>query len=161
MNIAIETGSMTQFEEVQQWLASEELIWRDATYGMRGFHCNLRRIRDGFVDGRALVAVSDGLAVAFVIIRDADEDISEISFIETHPLLRGAGIARELAVAALGRLRALGVKAVDVECTSSASEKLFRSIGFEDNADERNRSDGVELRLYLTDWRPKPKHPFM
>ncbi|MFI6183206.1 GNAT family N-acetyltransferase [Nonomuraea sp. NPDC051191] len=85
-------------------------------------------VDDGFLPGCSLVAREAGVAVGFVTC--ADEFLVQVGAV---PGWRRRGLARALAVAALGRMRDGGAVQVflDVNVNNPASAALFQGLGFE------------------------------
>src|SRR3569832_644257 len=99
---------------------------------------------------RAAVAIT----CASVIFKGCD-----VHIIEVEPSARGQGLGSQLLLAAVETLRGLEAKYVHVECTSAKGEALCRRHGFETYVDPnsyRSESGTLLLRLYLSEWRPRP-----
>lgn len=149
---SIEPANTQHYAEVLAWLKAEE------EQGGTGFYCNRNVIEKSFASGEGLCAIADGKVIGFAVFQ-MYTDGGDIHIIEVEPLARGQGLGSQLLLAAIEALRGLGAKYVHVECTSAEGEALCRRYGFEDYIDPRNyRSewDNPLLRLYLSEWRPRP-----
>lgn len=154
--VRIEAANSSHLGEVLGWLQLEE------QESGEGFFCNQNVIANAFASGSGICAVSESGVSGFAVIQVLGEG-GDIHIIEVKPVARGRGLGARLLLAAIELLRELGAKFVDVECTSRAGEALCRKHGFEDYSDSRNYQsewDNPTLRLYLSAWRPKARHPW-
>lgn len=154
--VSIEPANPYHFAEVLAWLKTEK------EQGKSGFYCNRNVIEKSFSSGEGLCAIAGGRVIGFAVFQ-MFTDGGDINIIEVEPSARGQGLGSQLLLSAVGELRELGAKYVDVECTSAEGEALCRRHGFEDYVDPRNyRSEWHNplLRLYLFEWRPRPSNPW-
>lgn len=157
MTIAIDPATPAHLDSTLAWLKEEEAA------GHGGFYCNRPIIARMFGDGRGACAVLNGTPIGFVLF-DRCGDEGEILIVEVHPQHRRQGIAARLMAAAEEHLKNSGAQCIDVECTSSYGEALCRFLGYQDHQDDPRNYRGPyanpTLRKYLTDWRPKERHPW-
>lgn len=121
-------------------------------------------VRGVFQRGTGLCAVVGGVPIGYVLFSAFTGEVRTISMVEVHPWFRRQGVAARLMAAAEGNLRDSGAQCIDVECASSPGEALCRFLGYEDHQDDSRNYRGPyanpTLRKYLTDWRPKERHPW-
>ncbi|WP_169805968.1 GNAT family N-acetyltransferase [Azohydromonas lata] len=154
--LSIEPANTNHFAKVLAWLKVE-----DEQVGT-GFYCNRRIIEKLFTSGEGLCAVTEGKVIGFAVFQ-MFTDGGEVHIIEVEPSARGQGLGSQLLLAAVETLRGLGVKYVHVECTSAEGEALCRRHGFENYIDpinDRSEWESPLLRLYLSEWRPRPLNPW-
>jgi ribosomal protein S18 acetylase RimI-like enzyme len=154
--VSIEQANTHHFAEVLAWLKAEN------EKGKTGFYCNRKVIEKSFFSGEGLCAIAEGRVIGFAVFQ-MFTDGGDINIIEVEPSARGQGLGSQLLLSAVEVLRGLGAKYVDVECTSAEGKTLCQRHGFEDYVDPHNyRSewDNPLLRLYLSDWRPRPPKPW-
>jgi GNAT superfamily N-acetyltransferase len=154
--VEIQIATPSHLPEVLEWLRVE-----DEQTGS-GFYCNRNVVENSFADGDGLCATAEGEVVGFVVLQMFAEG-GDVHIVEVMPTARRQGLGSQLLLAAVEVLRQRGAKYVDVECTSAEGERLCRPHGFEDYADPWNHRgdwDNPTLRLYLSDWRPKARHPW-
>lgn len=152
--VSIKLANPHFFPEILEWLKAE----RDQ--GGAGFYCNRHIIEKSFASGEGLCAFVGGRIVGFAVFQ-MYADGGDVHIIEVEPLSRRLGLGSQLLLAAVEALRGLGANYVDVECTSLEGEALCRRHGFEDYVDPRNyrsEADNPLLRLYLSEWRPRPSN---
>lgn len=153
---SIEGADPRHLQEVLGWLKAEE------EQAGTGFYCNRNVIAELFASGEGLCAITEGRIVGFAVFQ-MFSDGGSVQIVEVKPSARLQGLGSRLLLAAVDALRRLGAKYVAVECTSAEGEALCRRHGFEDYVDlrnHRNEWDNPLLRLYLSDWRPPPRHPW-
>lgn len=154
--VSIEPANKHHYAEVLAWLQTEK------EQGGAGFYCNRNVIEKSFASGEGLCAIAEGKVIGFAVFQ-MFTDGGDIHIIEVDPSARGQRLGSLLLLATVEALRELGAKYVHVECTSSEGEALCRRHGFENYIDPRNyRSewDNPLLRLYLSEWRPRPPNPW-
>ena len=152
----IHVATASDFQEVLEWLKEE----RDR--GEDGFFCNREIIAKSFGAGEGLCTICEGKIVGFAVFQFFI-DSGDVQIIEVHQSFRRKGLGAKLLGAAVGALCGLGAMYIDVECTSREGEALCRSYGFEEFFDPQNfrgEWDNPTLRLYFSDWRPSPPHPW-
>lgn len=154
--VVIEPANTQHFAEVLGWLKAEK------EQGGPGFYCNRNVVEKSFASGDGLCAIAGGKIVGFAVFQ-MFTDGGDVHIIEVEPSARGKGVGSQLLLAMVEMLRGLGAKYVHVECTSAEGEALCRHHGFEVYVDPRNYHsewDDPLLRLYLSDWRPRPPNPW-
>lgn len=147
-------------------LLSETLAWQKAAhdaghsvmYDSRETAAKLFRLEAGFC------AVVEGAPIAYVVFSAVEGDVRVICLVEVHPGFRRLGIAARLLAAAEEHLKHRGAQCIDVTCVSTAGEALCRQLGYHDHQDDYRNRGGLwhvpTFRKYLTDWRPKERHPW-
>ena len=154
--VSIEPANTSHFAEVLAWLKTEE------EQGGTGFYCNRNVIEKSFASGEGLCAIAEGKIIGFAVFQ-MFTDGGDVHIIEVEPSARGQGLGSQLLLAAVATLRGLGAKYIHVECASAEGEALCRGHGFETYVDPRNDRrewDNPLLRLYLSEWRPRPPNPW-
>lgn len=154
--VSIEPAKTQHFKEVLGWLKAEEEQSRT------GFYCNRNIIEKSFASGEGLCAIIEGMIIGFAVFQ-MSTDGGDVHIIEVEPSFRGQGIGSQLLLAAIELLRGLGANYVHVECTSPEGAALCRRHGFKDYVDSinyRSEWDNPLLRLYLSEWRPRPRNPW-
>jgi ribosomal protein S18 acetylase RimI-like enzyme len=102
----------------------------------QGFEAELATLPGAYAPpaGALLVAVSAGQPVGCVGVRPLSEpDTCEMKRLHTKPAVRGAGIGRALAIAAIEAAAHAGyrVMRLDTLPTMLAAQNLYRRLGFE------------------------------
>jgi len=154
--VTIEPANTNHFAEVLAWLKAEKE--QDGT----GFFCNRRVIEKSFASGDGLCAIAEGKIVGFAVFQ-MFTDGGDVHIIEVAPSARGQGLGSQLLLSTVETLRGLGAKYIDVECTAVEGEALCLRHGFETYVDPLNYRSEWEnplLRLYLSEWRPRPPTPW-
>jgi GNAT superfamily N-acetyltransferase len=152
----IQTATSHHLQEVLVWLKAEREETGD------GFYCNRNVIAQSFAVGEGLCAFAEEGIVGFAVFQ-MFTDGGDVQIVEVKPSARRRGLGSALLLAAVDVLCRQGAKYVDVECTSPEGEALCRRHGFGDYVDPRNHRrewDNPTLRLYLSEWRPPPPHPW-
>lgn len=152
--VSIEIANPRHIPGVLEWLKAEE------EHAGTGFYCNRGIIAASFASGEGLCAIAEGRIVGFAVFQ-MFTDGGDVQIVEVEPSARRQGLGSQLLLAAVDSLRRLGAQYVDVECTSAEGKVLCLRHGFEDYVDPRNhRSEWANplLRLYLSEWRPPPRH---
>jgi GNAT superfamily N-acetyltransferase len=85
--------------------------------------------------GRAFLALSDGIVVGCVAMREFDPETGLLLRLYVKPKRRGLGAARSLVEATIGFARSSGYRRVVLDTNKAALEpafRLYRSLGFEE-----------------------------
>ena len=155
--VRIELANERHFAEVLAWLKIEK------DQGGEGFYCNRNIIEKAFAAGEGLCVFAESGIIGFAIFQMFTEG-SNLDIIEVQSIQRRQGVGSQLLIAAIDTLREQGAKYIHVECTSTDGEALCLRHGFEPYVDPDNyRSVYANplLRLYLSEWRPTPKNPWV
>ncbi len=103
--------------------------------------------------GRLLLAEVEDAFVGCIGLRPHADGVGELKRLYVRPALRGRGVARALASAAVREARSVGYRCLrlDTLATMTAALTLYRSLGFRPTAPYRANpmADAVYLELVL------------
>lgn len=132
--------------------------WLGVDLSFQGFADELADLPGayGAVDGRLFYAEVDGRPAGCVGVRRLSDGVCEMKRLYVEPEMRGAGVGRQLAMAAIQAAKALGYRKVMLDTLPAMriAVKLYRELGFtEAPAYYQTPIEGtVFLTLDLDNW---------
>lgn len=113
-----------QVGEIEKWLIAERLKTGN------GFYCNWNIIKSSFIKNELATISSNNETIGFATWRLITEKTARIELAEIHQGHRRKGIGKILITTLLNFLRDKGMHVVDLQCSPSSSEPIWKRLGF-------------------------------
>ena len=129
----LSASDTTELEQVRQFFR-HYAAWLGVDLSYQGFGDEVANLPGAYgeADGRLFFAEVDGRPAGCVGIRRFSEGVCEVKRLYVDPDLRGQGLGRKLALAAIKAAQALGYRRIllDTLPTMRIAVKLYRELGF-------------------------------
>ncbi|ATE61369.1 carbonate dehydratase [Thauera sinica] len=132
---ALSASDTTELEQVRRFFR-HYAAWLGVDLSFQGFADEVANLPGAYgrTDGRLFFAEADGRPAGCVGIRRFSEGVCEMKRLYVDPGMRGHGLGRQLALAAIKAAQALGYRRIllDTLPAMRIAVKLYRELGFTD-----------------------------
>jgi GNAT superfamily N-acetyltransferase len=119
--------------KIEDWLKIEHDFLGD------GFYCNIDAIKHIHSKGHMAVIIWNNLPVGFMVWDSYEKDERTIEIAEIHPRYRSMGLGGFLLNSLEIKFEEDGVKRCTLECAPASSEAFWKSNGFIDYPEDKDR----------------------
>ncbi len=139
--------TINQIDEIEKWLIAERKKTGE------GFYCNWNIIKASFQNNQLGIITYNKKTIGFATWMLTSDLTARIDIAEIKPTYRNKGIGRVLIMQLLSFLKKRNICVIDLQCSPSNSEDVWKRLGFidfPDNPEKYGFYFDEDKRLYIT-----------